>query len=902
MDVGRRHMDAPSDANVGAGVAELLRTNSTSGGTELAPRDAAVPPGNAPGNSPTDGGPEFEQATGVTPDLDTALRTVLEKALAQRYVVLRPIGIGGMGAVYLVLDKQHDRRLALKVLLPEVAAALGATNDAERFLREIRISAHLSHPHIVALYDSGQADGLLYYTMPYVPGESLRTRLRREGRVSLRDAIGLARQVASALDYAHRQGVIHRDVKPENILIHEGEALVADFGIARAVDAQRRGGSGDGVRYEPAISRPEGAPGATAGASGPAGLTSDDRLTITGLALGTPLYMSPEQAVGEPADERSDIYAMGCVVYEMLTGAPPFTDTNVNAILARKLALDLPRLSGRRGGLPPAVDDILRKALRPLPADRFTSGDEFVCALERAAGLSSEQPSVWTTRWFRGRRASVLSTATIVTLAAGIAVATRDRATTSDPPRIRAIAVLPLEVDSSHVTIADDIHARIVNELASVRSLRVAGIASSMRYRGSATPRTTVAKELNVDGLLESSLTVGHDSLALQLRLRRGVRGDLLWTHEYTVDMRHMQRLQKDVARDVVTYLQLPLTPDERRRLARYRVTNPRANDAYQRGRVMSASYDVNRFRKSIAAFEEAIRLDPEDPAAYVALAEVYQTMVGAGHVQPDTMTPAVAFGRAKELIQRALELDPDNAEAHVILGGIRHMWDWDWKGADQAFVHAIRNSPGAAPAHFQYGAFLQSIGSIDSAVAELRRAARLDPLSPMILGQLAWAHIWAGRPDSALYWTRMALDLEPNLGPVLWVRGMAFTAAGQHDSAIATHARVQGDRVWRLGLALAYMAAGRRRDFERTVATLPDRAKRWAAARASRFTGDRDAAIRAFEREIDEHMSWIAQIRGDPAYAHLATDPRYRALLTRLGLPQWPSAGEARGATTPSR
>ena len=445
MDPRRQEeVTARSDANVALGVAQAVQEASPAAGRES----------------------------------NAALRRVLETALGQRYAIGRLLGQGGMGAVYLVGDRHHDRPLALKVLLPEVAAALGATRGADRFLREIRISAHLSHPHIVALYDSGRVDGLLYYTMPYVPGESLRDRLRRERQLPLHDAITLARQVASALDYAHRQGVVHRDVKPENILLHEGEALVADFGIARALHAQRQDASPQGVR-------PENGHGGSGGAHAVADVvgscsvstTAEIQITATGLALGTPLYMSPEQAVGEPVDDRSDIYALGCVVYEMLAGEPPFNGASASAILARKLAEDTPPLGRCRSGLPTELDGILARALRCAPADRFASAEEFASALARAVEENRDGNPAVAER--RRARAVGLVVGGVVVLALG-GVAVRARRWWSEP-EVRSIAVLPIVADSAYRPLADEIHARLIDDLAHVRALRVTGATSASR-------------------------------------------------------------------------------------------------------------------------------------------------------------------------------------------------------------------------------------------------------------------------------------------------------------------------------------------------------------------------------------------------------------------------------------
>ncbi len=271
--------------------------------------------------------------------------------MADRYAVLREVGSGGMATVYLAEDLKHHRQVAIKVLRPEIATALGP----ERFLREIETAARLSHPHILPLYDSGQADGFLYYVMPYVEGESLRDRLRREGRLQIEEALRLTGEVADGLDYAHRQGLIHRDIKPENILLADAHALIADFGIARAVSA-----------------------------------AGGERLTETGMAIGTVEYMSPEQASADPRlDARSDIYSLGCVLYEMLGGSPPFTGATPDAVVARKLAEGVPSLRVVRDTIPQGIERVVNKALARVPADRFTTAAEFAQAIATASKEAS---------------------------------------------------------------------------------------------------------------------------------------------------------------------------------------------------------------------------------------------------------------------------------------------------------------------------------------------------------------------------------------------------------------------------------------------------------------------------------------------------------------------------------
>jgi serine/threonine-protein kinase len=386
--------------------------------------------------------------------------------------------------------------------------------------------------------------------------------------------------------------------------------------------------------------------------------------------------------------------------------------------------------------------------------------------------------------------------------------------------------------------------------------------------------------------LLEGTLSVARgDSVLLHVRLRGGKRGDQIWAREYPTTRRQLERLQRQVARDVLDYLRVPLTQSERERLARGRVIDPRANEAYQRGLRMSAAFDPDRFQKSIDAFQEAIRLDPEDPAPYAALGEVYQTMVGPGHIG---MSPVEAFRLAREAALRSLQLDSNYAEAHVVLAGVHYMWDWDWAGAEREFVRAIQSNPSSAKAHWQYGGYLRFHGWPDSAIAEQHRARRSDPLSTMILAELSLAYAYAGRSDSAIYWGRRAVDLEPNSAPVRYALGNAYMIAGQHDSAIFQERRAaELNPTFRTRLAEAYAAAGRVAQVDSLLATiLEPRLRRVVELRTWLLRGDTDAVIRILERWVENHQPLVGYMRGGPEFEPLCSDPRYQALLKRLNLP----------------
>jgi serine/threonine-protein kinase len=364
----------------------------------------------------------------------------LKAAFAGRYQIERELGSGGMATVYLAHDLKHDRQVALKVMRPELSAILGG----ERFLREIRIAAKLNHPHILALYDSGDSDGFLYYVMPHVEGESLRAKIEREKQLSIDEAVSLTRQVASALDYAHQQGVIHRDIKPENILLHRGEAVVADFGIALAVTA-----------------------------------AGGERLTETGLSLGTPEYMSPEQATGGgKLDQRADIYSLGAVLYEMVTGEPPQTGATVQAVIAKLLSERPTQPRVVRDSVPETADRAIMKALAKVPADRFDSVGEFATALMAKAVKSEDE--------------------------------------------VKSIVVLPFEnlsPDPDQEYFSDGLTEEVISDLSKVRSLCVISRSSAMTFKGSDKRIPEIAKELNVRYALEGSVRKAGNSLRITAQL-----------------------------------------------------------------------------------------------------------------------------------------------------------------------------------------------------------------------------------------------------------------------------------------------------------------------------------------------------------------------------------------------
>ena len=464
-------------------------------------------------------------------------------ALAGRYEIERELGRGGMATVYLARDRKHDRPVALKVLRPELAAVLGA----ERFLREIRLTARLQHPHILTLIDSGEADGLVYYAMPFVDGESLRDRLERAGPLALEEAVQIVRAVAAALDHAHRQGIIHRDIKPENILLHQGEAMVADFGIALAL-------------------------------SGIAG----DRLTETGITLGTAAYMSPEQASAEPdLDGRTDVYALGCVTYELLAGEPPYTGPTAHAIIAKCLSAPIPRLSTVRA-VPPGVERAVSRALAKERADRFPTAGAFAAALGAAPAGNGWPPR----RWLGIGAAALLAGLAAVVWLSGLGAALAAKLTLGrGPGRVAVLYFDNLSPDSGDAYLADGLTDEIISRLGEVARLTVQSRAAVKRFRGhAADDPASVGRALGVSHLVTGSVRRAGARVRVAVELVNAGSGARLWGTTLDRADGDVLAIEDDIAQAVAGGVIGRLAPAERAALTQRATRNPEAYDHYLRG------------------------------------------------------------------------------------------------------------------------------------------------------------------------------------------------------------------------------------------------------------------------------------------------------------------------------
>jgi serine/threonine-protein kinase len=662
-----------------------------------------------------------------------------------------------MATVYLAEDLKHKRQVAVKVMRPELAATLGT----DRFLREVEIAAQLNHPNILPMYDSGEAEGILYYVMPFVDGESLAARLTREGELPVPVALRIGREVAEALAYAHKRGIIHRDIKPANILLHEGHALVADFGIARALDAE------------------------------------GEAITKTGLAIGTPQYMSPEQSTGDKTvDARTDIYALGAVLYEMLTGEPPFTGRSPQAVVARSLT-ERPRpLAATREGLPAGLEDVVGKSLSRSAADRYPTATDLADSLAtvetgafRSSGPSVQsalRPSTTST----SRRWLIPAAVVVVAIIAAVFFLRRPQSAVA-PSGVTHVAVLPFQNqgDSANNYVVDGITDEVRGKLSQVNGLTVIANASSSQYRGSRLPPTQIATELGAQYLLmgrvrwASGADPASRRLQLVAELVNGKTGSTDWQQTFDADLTDVFAVQGQVATRVAGALGAQLGAKESADLGKRPTENPAAWDAYLKGRAITAGDPVS-LRQAMDNFEQAVALDSGFADAWAGLATAAARLYSNG-----ARDPAVAR-RSEEAVDHALRLAPDNAAAAAAAALYYNGIARDPAKSTEFTERAMQLGPND-PEILRAGARADvNNGNYARAVERLERARELDPRNAAVLNSLSTDYLFTGRLQEAEEVCNAVIALQPdNLGNYQLLIKIKL-AQGDMDGARAAAAR----------------------------------------------------------------------------------------------------------------
>jgi eukaryotic-like serine/threonine-protein kinase len=695
----------------------------------------------------------------------------LAVALASRYTLEGKLGHGGMATVYLARDLKHDRLVAIKVMHPELAQVLGP----ERFLREVRTTARLQHPHILPIHDSGETAGLLWYTMPYVRGETLRARLRREVQLPVGSALELARQVALALDYAHRAGVVHRDLKPENVLLSEGQALVADFGLAKALAEADEG-----------------------------------KLTGSGMAVGTPAYMSPEQASCEPVDARTDVYSLGCVLYEMMAGEPPFTGPTARAIIAKRLAAAPPPLRTVRPAVPEPVEQAIGQALAPVPADRFPTAADFAKALTAPEARAS-----------KGRRVPRGLATVLVGLLLGIGVLFawgRSHPAAEMPGIPRRLAVLPFEsvgpVEDSYFT--DGLTEEVRGKLSGLAGLEVIASTSSGQYKRTSKPLQQVAVELGVRYLLVGRVRWAQGADGVR-RVR--VSTELVeikdmrlpttrWQAPFEAPLTDVFRVQGDIAAGVAEALGVTLGTGQRERLAAPPTENLAAYAAFLRGNDAAedlTNFEVVALRRARDEYERAVALDPRFALAWAYLSRAQM------HIYWVAPTAAGAAA-ARHAADQAIALAPGSPDGYLALGDYYSFVRRDFVPALEQYALGRRVAPKNVRLLNALATVEQNLGDYVGALAHLQEAQVLDPRSALIARNMVDALVLLRRYPEALASANRAVALDPGNLEGIHTKVLVYLSQGDlvkaraalravppdvDPAALAVHTAIYDDLYW---------------------------------------------------------------------------------------------------------
>ncbi len=792
--------------------------------------------------------------------MTSALREQLQSTLGNTYQLDRELGGGGMSRVFLATDTALGRKVVIKVLAPELAAGV----SVERFAREIRLAARLQHPNIVPLHSAGDAGGLPYYTMPFVEGLSLRSRLAAENVAPLAETVGILRDVARALTYAHEHGVVHRDIKPENVLLSGDAAVVTDFGIAKAVSAAQT-------------------------------LAPGDTLTRAGTGLGTPAYMAPEQTAGDPAtDHRADIYSFGCLAYELLTGKPPFAGRALHQLMIAHALEPATSMKLVRPDVPDPLGELVMQCLAKDPAQRPQSARDVVQRLESSFTPSGHTnlPTPATSR----RRLLIIGSAAALAVALTAAllfgIIGRGGVTGGDTPaKMASLAVLPFENiggDTANAYFADGMTDELTNALAKIPAIRVAARSSAFSFKGKQVDVREVGRALDVNAVLGGTVRRAGDRLRVSAQLTGADDGIVRWSESYEREMRDVFTVQDDITRSIVSALRVKLSPDSRR-AARPRQGNTdlQAYDLYLRGRYAWNKRTPAGLQESIKYFNEAIRRDPAYAVAYSGMADAYISLFDYEALPPEEANP-----RARQAAMRALELDSTLAEAHTSLAHVL-LHEWKWDEAEARFKRALELDPDQAATYHWYALALTSVGKVDQAVAAMKRAKQLDPLSPRMNADMGMAYYGARQYDLAIQQEQNIIRLEPGFATAWWIMGMAHEQKGSLSEATAAYQEAlklrPGNPNYLAALARSYALAGKPLETRRILGGLlssPRPVSPFFIALVYTALGEKDDAFNWLDSAVVKRSGSVRYLKIEPRLDPLRSDPRFDGLLRRVGLP----------------
>jgi eukaryotic-like serine/threonine-protein kinase len=768
------------------------------------------------------------------------------------YRVLARLGEGGMGVVYLADDLALERRVALKFL------SSASTDPAARarLVHEARAAAALLHPGVCPVYEIAEADGRTFIAMAHLDGRTLRERLCA-GPLPLAEALAIARQLAEALAAAHAHGIVHRDVKPANVmLLPDGRAVLMDFGLAHLAGATK--------------------------------------LTRTGATLGTTAYLAPEQALGREADERSDVWALGVVLYEMAAGRVPFGGEHEAAQLYAIVNAEPEPLAAAAPAAPAGLNGIVSRALAKDPAHRYAQASAMaadLAALERDATARPAGRGRRTRRsWMWQVAVPVLAALALLATLAGLDVGGLRTRLWGGGPAIRALAVLPLanlSGDPGQEYFADGMTSELIDELATISSLRVISRTSSMVYKGARKALPQIARELRVDAVIEGTVERSGDRVRITAELVQARPERNLWGNRYERALGDVLALQSEMAREIARQVRARVTPEERARLAQPRTVNPVAQEAYLKGRCLLPTYDQARCRTALDEFRRSVDIDPSFASGWAGMAEAYY------YLSNQSLSPQEAMPRARAAARRAVELDERLADGHAALGVVLAQYDLDRGAAEAELRRAVDLNPSCASAHLYYGYLLSAMARFDEAIREYETASRIDPLSPVGAEWTAWTLHLAGRDDEAIERYRALAASYPADPLPRYSLGWCYVTKRMPERAIAeiTVLAGSGDNALSLTpLGCAHALAGRRREalaIEERIRRLPPtgQAGHYSLALVRASLGDAAGAFAELSKSIGVHEEDVNWLAVDPVLARLRGDPRFVELLKRLRL-----------------
>ena len=786
---------------------------------------------------------------------------ILPDLLGDRYRIERELGRGGMARVFLALDTKHNRHVAVKVIRSELAASLGR----ERFLREIAIAARLRHPNIVPLYDSGDANGVLYFVMPYEEGQSLGQRLGQKAPLPASEYLGVLRDVARALAYAHEHGVVHRDIKPDNVMLSGGAVVVADFGIAKAVSVAQ-GGSG-----------------------------STTTLTQTGSGIGTPTYMAPEQAVGDPAtDHRADIYSFGCLAYELISGQPPFHGLPAHQLIAAHVATTPVDIAERRADVPEAVARIVMQCLEKEPADRPQSADALLSALDESLARTQAAPPIaapLTAPTGTAKRRTQLATGVGLPVALALAVIgyVAFRAPAAAPPADVTVAVLPLQSsggDSVQRLLAEGLSDEVATELFRVSGVRVMSRRGVANYRNQREFDTEkLGRELGAQYLVTGTLREVDGRLRVLASLLRASDGVVLWTDRFDRTQNELSAVRDAIALAIGDTLRRIASPGGAQPLTRSPVQRTANPDAYRLYVLAQRALDRRgqSVEPSVALFRQATELDTLFANAYSGLSFALALSPNFGPVAATAVSADVI--RAAE---RAIRLDPTLSQPHVALG-VTYQYAYEWDRASAEFITAIRLDSRDAEARIQYGRHLMARGRLAEAIRQFAAAHDVEPASALVSSYVSYGYYVNGQLDSALAESARAFQNDSTNITTLAFGAMIRLRAGRNAEALDFARRVP---LRNATVRYALAAIGDPRAFDQPSMVASGRP---ATLRAFAMLGKGDTAqaLTALEDATDANENWPFFVSmSDPALAAIRTSARFDALLRRIGLAELVRSG----------